>query len=107
MGNVPVACSLQGPALGIRQSELRRSVLRDATTVERLPDGYRWRFAHAAYLFSRLGPLIDGERQCCRFLHFAVLASEDQGTVTLDITGPTGTLDVLESWISNADGRHD
>src|SRR5215203_1853884 len=97
---MPIACSLDAPALGRRQSELRKSVLAEAAAVERLPNGYRWRFAHASDLFTRLGPTIDAERHCCAFLRFDLSADQDGGTVTLDITGPAGTVDFLESWVS-------
>lgn len=98
MLDLPIACSLDGLALGRRQSELRASVLAEAESVERLPDGYRWRFRDVADLFARLGPIIDGERHCCRFLRFAIAADQERGNVTLEITGPPGTADFLESW---------
>jgi hypothetical protein len=99
MTDLPIACSLDALALGHRQSELRASILAEAEAVERLPDGYRWRFRHEPTLFARLGPIIDGERHCCRFLHFAIAADQDRGGVTVDVTGPAGTADFLESWI--------
>ena len=99
MGDMPVACSLDADALGCRQSDLRSGVLAEAESVERLADGYRWHFRHAADLFARLGPLIDAERACCRFLRFAIEAAPDQGTVTLEITGPDGTVEILEQWL--------
>ena len=97
---MPIACSLDQPVLGRRQSELRASVLSEAEAVERLPHGYRWSFAQTANLFTRLGPIIDAERHCCRFLEFSIRAAQDQGLVILEITGPDGTADFLESWIS-------
>ena len=100
--NLPVACSLDGGALAGRQSELRTSVLAEAESVERLADGYRWRFREGGELFARLGPIIDAERRCCRFLRFAITAEPDLGTVTVDITGPAGTADFLETWIALA-----
>lgn len=99
MREMPIACSLGGPALGRRQSELRASILAEAQAVERIPDGYRWRFAHTSNLFARLGLLIDAERDCCRFLRFALSGDQDQGRVVLEITGPNGTVEFLESWI--------
>ena len=98
----PIACSLDSRALGSRQSELRAGVLADATSVERLPDGYRWRFREGRDLLTRLGPVIDAERRCCRFLQFAIMADPDLGSVTVEITGPAGTADFLESWIAPA-----
>ena len=98
--DMPVACSLERHALSCRQSDLRTSVLAEAQSVDRLHDGVRWTFKHAPDLFARLGPIIDGERHCCRFLQVAIFAAQDLGAVTLEITGPTGTVDFLENWIS-------
>lgn len=95
-----VACSLDSHGLSCRQSDLRGSVLAEAQSVEHLPNGIRWTFRHAPDLFTRLGPIIDGERHCCRFLHVSVSAAQDWGTVTLEITGPAGTVEFLENWIA-------
>lgn len=102
MTDLPIACSLDGASLGRRQSDLRASVLAEAESVERLADGYRWRFRHAPDLFARLGPIIDGERHCCPFLRFTIAADQDRGRVILDVTGPAGTADFLESWTRNS-----
>ena len=98
--DLPIACSLDGRALASRQTELRAGVLAQADSVERLPQGYRWRFRGQKDLFARLGPVIDAERQCCPFLQFALAADPAMGVVTLEITGPDGTADFLESWIA-------
>jgi hypothetical protein len=103
MVDMPIACSLDGAALACRQSDLRAGVLAEAESVERLSDGYRWSFRHAPDLFARLGPIIDAERHCCRFLRFAIQADQDQGMVTIEITGPEGTVEFLESWIQRRD----
>ena len=99
MTDLPIACSLDTPALARRQSELRAGLLSEAESVERLPDGYRWHFGHAPDLFQRLGSIVDAERQCCRFLRFHIAGDQDRGPVTFDVTGPAGTADFLESWI--------
>jgi hypothetical protein len=98
---LPIACSLDAGGLARRQAELRAGVLREAETVERLSDGYRWRFRDAPDLLARLGAVIDAERRCCRFLSIAVTADADLGRVTLEATGPPGTVDVLEAWIGS------
>ena len=98
--DLPIACSLDRGALASRQAELRAGVLSQADSVERLPQGYRWRFREQKDLFARLGPVIDAERHCCRFLQFAIAADPDMGVVTLDVIGPDGTPDFLESWIA-------
>jgi hypothetical protein len=100
MEDLPIACSLDGRALAARQSDLRVSVLAEAATIERLPDGYRWQFPPAVDVLARIGAVIDAERHCCRFLRFQVLADPDRGAVTVDVTGPPGTVEFLESWLA-------
>jgi hypothetical protein len=97
---LPVACTLDGRSLAARQSDLRISILAEAVTAERLADGYRWQFRSQDALFARLGAVIDAERQCCRFLRFQLRADSDEGLVTLDVTGPAGTAEFLESWVT-------
>jgi hypothetical protein len=96
---LPVACSLDAAALARRQNDLRAGVLAQAIAVEALPNGYRWRFAHAPDLFARLGAIIDAERQCCRFLYFILTADAGKGAVTMEVTGPAGTSEFLEGWV--------
>ena len=99
---LPIACSLEAAALARRQSDLRAGVLSEAEAVEPLPNGYRWRFPYAANLLARLGPMIDAERHCCRFLEFSVTASADCGSMTMEVTGPAGTREFLEGWVRPA-----
>jgi hypothetical protein len=100
--DLPIACTLDGRDLAGRQSELRDSVLAEAESVERLPVGYRWHFRGSRDLLGRLGAVIDAERHCCRFLRFALDVQPDLAAVTVEITGPEGTADFLESWIAPA-----
>ena len=99
---LPIACSLDAAALAGRQNDLRTGVLSEAEAVEPLPNGYRWRFPYAADRFARLGPMIDAERHCCPFLGFSLIANGDRGTVTMEVTGPAGTREFLESWVRPA-----
>ena len=98
--DLPIACTLDGRALSGRVSELRTGVLASAEAVERLPDGYRWRFRSEPGLFARLGAVIDAERHCCRFLRFAIDTEPGLGSVILEVTGPPGTADFLDGWIA-------
>ncbi|HEY0875925.1 MAG TPA: hypothetical protein VGD94_20790 [Vicinamibacterales bacterium] len=101
MAKVAVACSLDGAALAGRQAELRAGVLAEARSVERLSNGYRWRFESRPDLLGRLGPILDAERRCCRFLSIGLTAQSDLGSVVLEITGPDGTVEFLEEWIAD------
>lgn len=100
MTDLPIVCSLDARDLAERLAALRTSVLRDATAVERLPDGLRCRFTAGADILTRLGALIDAERRCCRFLRFALAAEPDLGQVTLEMTGPPGTAEFLAAMLS-------
>jgi hypothetical protein len=106
--DLPIACSLAGRGYAARQAELRQGVLAEAASVEALPDGYRWRFTRADVV-ARLGSIVDAERRCCPFLRFALVAEPALGAVTLEITGPSGTVEFLAEWIAPAsradDGR--
>lgn len=98
--SLPIACSLDAGGLARRQVELRAGVLRDAHAVEPLAGGYRWFFRDGPDLVARLGAVIDAERRCCRFLQFTLAAEPDLGSVILDVTGPAGAREFLESWIA-------
>ena len=100
MAKLAVACSLDGAALAGRHAELRAGALAEARSVERLPNGYRWSFDSRPELLARLGPILDAERRCCRFLSIALTAEPDLGIVVLEITGPEGTVDFLADWIA-------
>lgn len=104
MKPMPMACSLDGAALARRQTELASSLLADAVRTEALSDGYRWQFRSSDGLLGRLAAVIDAERQCCRFLRFALNAEPDLGVVTLEVTGPTGSREFLESWLPDSPG---
>jgi hypothetical protein len=95
---LPIACSLDAAGLAKRCEELSKSVLAEATAIEHLTNGLRWRFASSPTLLARLGPLIDAERQCCRFLTVTLQAEPNLGDVVLDVTGPDGTREFLEAW---------
>ena len=97
---LPIACTLTDPELARRRAELLSGVLRDSKDVEPLSNGYRWRFASAPDLLTRLASVIEAERHCCRFLTFDIHAEPNQGDVLLDVTGPEGTAAFLADWLS-------
>jgi hypothetical protein len=99
VADLPIACALDSAALAKRCEELSKSVLAEASSVEELSNGVRWRFVSSPTLFARLAPLLDAERQCCRFLTIAIQAEPDLGDVVVDVTGPGGTREFLKSWM--------
>lgn len=99
MTDRPVACSLDAKDYAERQSRLRAGILGEALGTERIPRGLRWRFATTPDLLSRLGPILDAERQCCRSLTLSLSAAADRGEVVVEVTGPRGTQEMLETWL--------
>lgn len=97
--DLPIVCSLEAADLARRVAQLRGGVLKEATSFERLPNGYRWRFPHRPDRLTRIGTVMDAERQCCRFLNVSIVAEADLGQVTVEITGPAGTADFIQQWL--------
>jgi hypothetical protein len=65
----------------------------------RLSKGLRWRFAPSTEFLNAATRVIDAERQCCRFLKFVLTVEPDAGDMWLEITGPQGTAEFLETLI--------
>lgn len=95
MADLPVACTLSPAALKARKENLLNALLHRADERNELPDGYRLRFAAEGDMLSLIARTVDTERQCCRFLRFTVTVEPDDGPISLDLTGPTGTRDFL------------
>jgi hypothetical protein len=100
--DLDVACSLNSADLVRRQGELRTGLLSVASRVERLENGLRWHFTTSPNLLARIGTILDAERECCRFLRVAIIAEANLGGVTVEVTGPAGTTDVLAKWLAEA-----
>ncbi len=100
--DLPIACTLTSAELQSRGAELLPGLV--ARAVGRVPvtDGFRWAFAPTEGLLAELARVIDAERQCCRFLRFAVAAERDGGPISLEVTGPPGTAQFLEQLVTRA-----
>src|SRR5258708_35541142 len=88
--DLPIACTLTSAELQSRGAQLLPGLV--ARAIGRVPvtNGVRWSFAPVEGLLAELARVIDAERQCCRFLRFAVAAEADGGPVSLEVTGPPG-----------------
>ena len=98
MSELPILCTLDGATLARRQAQLSSQLFGEARNSEPLPDGRRWRFSSSPDILTRIAAMIEAERQCCRFLRFAIAAQPDLGEITLDVTGPAGTREFLDNW---------
>ncbi len=93
----PIACSLTPAEIDHNRDSLLPGLAEKANARERLPSGFRFRFTSSAALLTEIGGVLGAEHACCRFLRFELTVEPAGGPVTLDVTGPRGTVEFLES----------
>jgi hypothetical protein len=97
MSELPIACTLTPAEITARRATLLPGLLARAEERTPLPDGWRWRFVTSSDLLAAAAETINAERQCCRFLRFVFTVEPDGGPMWLEITGPQGTVEFLET----------
>jgi hypothetical protein len=97
MSDSKIVCTLGPEALKARQSGLLSRVGALSTRIVRMTAGYRFEFASDGEILPLLAGMIDAERQCCRFLRFELIVEPDAGPISLEVTGPPGTLEFLDA----------
>lgn len=102
MTDLPIVCTLTEDALRARREGLLREVGRQASTMTKIPAGYRLEFTPGTDTLSLLVAMIEAERQCCRFLRFDLTVEPNLGPITLELTGPEGTQAFLESLLERS-----
>ena len=95
MTNSPIACTLAPGALQARRDGLLADMLRRAERHELTDDGLRVCFSPAGDTLATLARVVEAERQCCRFLRFVITVAPDGGPVSLEVSGPAGTRELL------------
>jgi len=95
--NLPVACSLTGPEFQERRSRVLLRVSESVLEVKELGDGYAYRFPGDEIWITELADLIKFERQCCPFLQFKIRIEPGTGPIWLELSGPEGTKDFLNT----------
>ncbi len=94
--DTPIVCNLNPAELELNRDALLPGITARAQDSEVLPEGIRWRFTPSPGLLSALAAMIDAERRCCPFLQFTVVAEIGSDSVSLEVTGPTGTRQFLD-----------
>jgi hypothetical protein len=97
MDNLPIVCELTAAEITARRATLLPGLLEQATERVPLPNGFRWRFTASGEFLAAAAQTINTERQCCRFLRFVMTIEPDSGPIWLEITGPPGTIDFLQT----------
>jgi hypothetical protein len=95
MSNVPIACTLSPEALRARRDGLLTELLQRAESHELTAEGLRVRFSASSETLATIARVVDAERQCCRFLRFAITVAPDGGPISLELSGPEGTREFI------------
>ncbi len=90
-----VACSLTAEQLAARRAELTRDLRPKILEVTELADGFALRFGPEGTIVEELARFIVFERQCCSFFTFGLEVQGGDGPVTLRLSGPAETKEML------------
>jgi hypothetical protein len=96
---LPVACALTPAQLSERREELLSGLIRAATGRCELNEGFRYSFAADGGIVQTIARTIEMERICCPFLRFQLTIEPAHGPITLEVTGPSGTRELLDSLV--------
>ena len=97
MKELSIACELTPAELDARREGLLPGLLEKAQERMSLSDGLRFSFAPSSEFLRAAVQTIDAERQCCRFLKFVLTVEPGAGDMWLEITGPEGTAEFLNT----------
>jgi len=92
-----VACSLSSAKLREREETLLAQFKSGVITAEERDDGYAFRIPGDKNWLALVADLMMAERDCCPFLAFQLTAEPYMGALTVRITGPDGTKELLKS----------
>ena len=84
MSDLPIICPLTPEALQARREGLLSELARRCTKREELADGLRLHFSASGDTLSLIARAVEAERQCCRFLRFAIVVEPDGGAIALE-----------------------
>jgi hypothetical protein len=99
--DLPIACSLTDPEFQRRRADLLQTFQGALLETKELADGYAYRFPSGGNWIAELAQLITFERECCPFMQFNLRVEPANGPLWLELTGPAGTKDFLESLFSS------
>lgn len=97
---LPIACNLNDAEFRERRADLLRTFQSALLETRELDNGYAYRFPSDADWISQMAQLITFERACCPFLRFNLRVEPDNGPLWLELTGPPGTREFLQSLFS-------
>ena len=94
---LPIACNLTDSDFQELRAGVLKTVADGVVETKDLEDGYAYRFPSDVSWLATLAQLITVERECCPFLRFNLRLEPAEGPIWLELTGPPGTKDFLNS----------
>jgi hypothetical protein len=101
--NCPVACRLTDSEFRKREATLLAQFKRAVVATEELPDGYLFHVPGDKKSMGVVWEAVVAERECCPFLTFELSAQPNMGPVSVRVTGPAGTKDLLKTILCNSE----
>ena len=99
---LPIACSLSVEQLASQRESLLLGLADHAVQRTALPSGMRLRFSATAARMRQIDAVVRRESECCPFLEFRVGLALGGSSLTLDVTGPEGTAELLAELLDPA-----
>lgn len=90
-------CKLTSAELRERKATVIASLKKQVLEKKVLKNGYAYRFTGSDALVDELTLFIKTERECCDFFVFNISVSGDKSEAWLEITGPKGAKQVIET----------
>src|SRR5688500_2617047 len=94
---IPIACNLTDAEFQARRVGVLQTVADGVVETKELADGFAYRFPSEVSWLTALTNLIVVERACCPFLQFSLRLEPGEGPIWLELTGPPGTKEFLNS----------
>ncbi|CAN5399727.1 hypothetical protein BH09BAC3_BH09BAC3_37420 [soil metagenome] len=96
---VGVTCKLTTPELQERKVTVIAEVKKLVVERNETKTGMRYKFNDSDKTIDLLTSFIKTERLCCDFFIFTLVIGREEGSVWLDLSGPEGTKDFIETEI--------
>ena len=101
---ISIACTLTDAEFREREALLLARFKATVSQATELPDGFAFSAPGEKEWIALLAELIVAERECCPFLRFELTAEQNNGPVTLTVTGPPGSKAFLKTILFNPEG---
>ncbi len=90
-------CKLTTPEFQQRKATVIQSLKNQLLEKKELKNGFAYKFSGSDNIVAELNDFIKTERECCDFFVFNLSVKEDKSEAWLQITGPKGVKEFMQS----------